>query len=113
MLRRVMPLELRQMARPGLAKAWQTVMPPERQVQHQTATQPVREAWLQTVRQELAKPQRRVSLPEQQHQTETREPVTRLQTVSCRAQVSRPRKEKQRRRVKRGPALASEPQRKI
>ena len=86
-------------------------MPPERQVQHQTATQPVREAWLQTVTQELAKPQRRVSLPEQQHQTETQEPVTRLQTAIRRAQVSKPRKERQRQKAKPGPAQPSEPQR--
>jgi hypothetical protein len=47
-------------------------MPPERQVQHQTATQPVREAWLQTERQELAKPPQTVNPLEQprpvQHQ---------------------------------------------
>jgi len=111
-------------------------MPLERQVQHQTATQPVREAWLQTERQELAKPQqtvspleqpgqmphqmameepvmppRRVNLPEQQHQTETREPVTRLQTAIRPEQVSRQRKERRRRKVKRGPAQTSEPQR--
>ena len=43
----------------------QKAMRPERQVPHQTATQPVREAWLQTERQELAKPQQMVSPLEQ------------------------------------------------
>lgn len=102
----------------------QRAMRPERQVPHQTATQPVREAWLQTERQELAKPQqmvspleqpemppRRVNQPEQQHQTETRELVWLMQKAIRPEQVSRQRKERRHRRVKRGPAQASEPQR--
>ena len=93
----------------------QRAMPPERQVQHQTATQPVREAWLQTERQALAKAQLTVSplaQPRQvPHQMAMEEPEMPLRRVNQPEQVSRQRKERRCRRVKRGPAQASEPQR--
>ncbi len=56
-------------------------------------------------------PPRRVSLPEQRHQTETPELVKLLQTANHREPVPRPRTEMPQRMVKRGPAQASEPQR--